>query len=106
MSWEWCPGGAGIAGIRFAFEGGFAMIRTRSGLQEASLLTSVKLLKTSYYVSWVNKPNKARIILEGRLHYFSVRQVPRKPKALLQSALLKRFFIRIVGSQANCLDWQ
>ena len=55
MSWEWCPGGAGIAGMRFAFEGGFAMIRTRSGLQEASLLTSVKLLKTSYYVSWLNE---------------------------------------------------
>lgn len=31
MSWEWCPGGAGIAGMKFAFEGGFAMIRTRSG---------------------------------------------------------------------------
>ena len=55
MSWEWCPGGAGIAGMRFASEDGFAMIHTRSDLQEASYLTLVKLLKTSYYVSWVNE---------------------------------------------------
>ena len=39
MSWEWCPGGAGIAGMRSASEDEFAMICRRSGLQEASLLT-------------------------------------------------------------------
>ena len=55
MSWEWCPGGAGIAGMRSASEDEFAMIRRRSGLQEASLLTKMKFLKTSYCVRWVNE---------------------------------------------------
>ena len=77
MSWEWCPGGAGIAGTRFGSEDGFAMIRRRSGLQEASLLTSAKLLKTCYYAYIASQPVRA----PGR--------GPRKSKALLQSALLK-----------------
>ena len=38
MSWEWWPGGAGIAGTRFASEDGFVMVRRRRGLQEASFL--------------------------------------------------------------------